>query len=253
MNRVIRILVGVLSSISLFFIYRFPNLLLLLIVLIVWLSGLVLIYLYMQRDSENKWEDLPSVITTSIALVALLSLVEWPPLIYFLIFLGGVVVALLFRNGGADSDMLPYLKKPIRRMIMMLWVFDAYALQTTLFAIAIFFTDIPFWAIVLLGSLLFVYVSFMIWRLYFSVPIKSFFLWLLIVGLIVSELIWIVGLLPFGYAVSGFVVTWFWYILQLFVRFHFSKQGIVWKSQRWFVLTNAVLMVVFFIFIFRWI
>jgi hypothetical protein len=271
MSRIIRISAGVLSAINLFFIYRFPDIALFLreegiikeefpiysfvpLIVLLWLGGIFLAYLYLYRDRENKWADLPCILTTGIALVALLGLAEWEPLIYFLILLGGFVISFLFQKDAQSTDTsLSFKKKPLRRMIMMLWVFDTYALVTALFAVAIFFTFIPFWVIVLLSGMLFMYTSFMIWRLYFFLPLRSFLLWLLLIGLIVSELVWTIELLPFGYAVSGFVVTWFWYLLQLFIRFHFGQQGILWKQQRWFLLTNILLMIVFFIFIFRWI
>lgn len=254
MNRILATFAGVLSSISLFVIYQTADPRWLIAGIVFWLAGLIFLYTTGWGDKERDWHALLLILTTSIGLVGLLSLIEWPPLIYFLILLAGVMIATLFRfETHIDARGLSYMQKPFRRMAMMLWVFDAYAFQTALFALVLFFPGIPFWVIVLIGAALFCYVSYMIWHLYLPAPVRSYGLWLALVGLLMSEIIWSVQLLPFGYAVSGFVVTWLWYLAQLLLRFHFTKQGILWKEQRWFLATNGILMILFFVFVFRWI
>lgn len=254
MNKVLSIFAGAFSSVCLVAISRAVHPAWLVGEILVWLAGLVFLYTTAWKAEERNWHILLLIVTTAVGIVGLLSLIEWPPVIYFLILLGGIMIATLFRfDEHMDPRGLSYMQKPFRRMVMMLWVFDAYAFQTTLFALVLFFPNIPFWIVVLMGAGLLCYISYMIWYLYFPAPPASFSLWLILVGLLMSEIIWTVQLLPFGYAVTGFVVTWLWYLMQLFLRFHFSPQGIIWKQQRWFLLTNGALMVVFFTFVFRWI
>jgi len=104
-----------------------------------------------------------------------------------------------------------------------------------------------------LSAIIFSYISIMIWKQYFKAHPKHFTLWGLVLGLVMFELVWVIYLLPFGYLVLGFLVTWIWYVLQLFIRFHLTPQKIVWRKQRTFILANIAFYVILFFFIIRWI
>jgi len=58
--------------------------------------------------------------------------------------------------------------------------------------------------------------------------------------------------LPLGFFASGLFLTWFWYDLWLLTRFNLSKDGIIWKKQRFFVIINIILMIAFLAFVVRW-
>lgn len=137
-------------------------------------------------------------------------------------------------------------------MKMMLWVFDAYALITTMFAFIIFFPPIPLWLLALVGAITLSGISFMIWRMYFALGMRHFVVWMAVVFIMIIELIWAFALLPFGYLVSGLLLTWIWYMLQLLIRFHLSPQGIVWRKQAGFLTVNAVLFILV-MYVARWV
>jgi len=59
--------------------------------------------------------------------------------------------------------------------------------------------------------------------------------------------------LPFGYLVFGGLFAWRWFFAQLFIRFYLSPQGIIWKKQITFLLSNLVLFILLLIFLVRWI
>ena len=82
---------------------------------------------------------------------------------------------------------------------------------------------------------------------------KNFFLQALIMSLVMWEVMWVMHFLPLGYLSLGALVAWLWYLLQLFVRFHLSKQGVVWKKQIIFLLSNLVLYFSVLYFFVRWI
>ncbi|MFH1286403.1 MAG: hypothetical protein ABII02_01480 [Candidatus Magasanikbacteria bacterium] len=251
--RIIAIGAGLLCSLCLFGFSFVQNKIWMAVFLGVLLIGLLFLYWIVVRVGMGGWYGLLSVVATAVAFTALISLLEWKIALVLLSMLSGIVIGFLFRWQGIAMSGEIYEKKPFRRMIMMLWVFDAYALQTTLFAFMLFFTFLPFWLVVLLSAALFGWISGMVWQMYFDISLRLFLLWMLFIGLLMSEIVWVIALLPFGYAVSGLVSTWIWYVLQLLLRFHFTKQGILWKKQRIFLIANACLFFIFFLFVFRWI
>ncbi|PIZ95623.1 MAG: hypothetical protein COX81_00410 [Candidatus Magasanikbacteria bacterium CG_4_10_14_0_2_um_filter_37_12] len=147
---------------------------------------------------------------------------------------------------------LAHARKPLRRINMILWVFSGYTFLTAIFAFRLFFPFIPFWLFLILSGTGMSAVSLMIWRLYYDLKLKQSAIWLLFISMVIIELVWVMNVLPFGYFVSGFLVTWIWYILQILLRFHFSIRGIDWKKQMSFLILNGCLFFVCMFFI-RWI
>ena len=187
------------------------------------------------------------------AVVVLFSLLEWAVFVWLMIIGCGVVIGLFFfRELRPAVALTAHVDKAFRRALMMLWVFNAYALATGVFAFNLFFPNVSFVYFDLLGSMMFGGVSIMILRLYFDVPFSRLILWGLLVVLLALEVMWVIHLFPFGYFASAFFVTWLWYLVQLFVRFHISTHGILWKRQRWFLIENVALLILFFVLI-RWI
>ena len=258
MNRVyqnlVTFIVGAASSVALLLIRVFPDWRVLVATIVVWLALLVFAERYMRRLLGSHYLLLPILITTSLSFVGLFSLIEWPVLYWLLIVLAGLVMAILFRLIFEVKETLNLAKqKPYRRMMMLLWVFDAYAISTTLFAVSLFFPEVSFWVLVILSGVVYAYISFMIWRMYFNLKFKKNWLWLSIVTLFMIELVWVMHLLPYGYLASGLLVTWVWYMLQLFIRFHFGPKGVVWKKQTLFLISNVVLYCLILLFFVRWV
>lgn len=84
----------------------------------------------------------------------------------------------------------------------------------------------------------------------FKIP--NFVRWLTVYFVIMAETQWVVFLLPLGYFVDGFILTWVWYVLWLLVRFHLSNEGIDWKKQKYFIASTLLILVIFLTFVVRW-
>ncbi len=250
---VVSILIGLMSLVALLLINFFPIWWIVLLILVVWLGLIVFLGIRLNKKGERQIVNLVLSIIVGLAFVVLLMLLEWEGLRYLLIVLAGIVMAFLFSQVCRFRGLLSHETKPFRRMIMMSWVFVSYVLATFLFALDIFFETIPFWPLALLTSVLIGIVTLIIWQMYFSFSLHKFVLWAIILSLAVWEIIWAIHLLPLGYLVLGALVTWMWYIIQLLIRFHLSKQGIMWKKQIVFLSTNIILYFIILFFFVRWI
>jgi hypothetical protein len=224
-----------------------------LLILAVWMGLVTAISLYLSGRNKHYLENIILVLSTIFAFAGLLTLIEWA-LLWYLLMIGCVsTTAMLFIFPVQKLYSVRYELKPWRRMIMMLWVFDLYAVTTILFAFSQFFPEVAFWLYAVVGSAVFSAVTMMIWKMYFEKSAKFFLLWLAIIDLVMLEVIWVAHFLPWGYLVLGFLVTWFWYVIQLLMRFNLTTQGIIWQKQRWFLATNVTLYLFFLIFVVRWI
>lgn len=244
--------IGVLSVLFLFLIFKFTILWLFIAMVIVWIGILVWAnWLAGGKSFLKRIDNLVLNVASVVAFISLLSLVEWQELQYFLIVLAGLVMALSF-SWTVRSE-VSYMDKPYRRMLMMLWVFNAYALTTAFFAASILFPRFPFWILALLNGILFGLISFMVWRMYFKVRFNNILLWAILVALAMIEIIWVFHFLTFAHLAAGFFVTWIWYLINLFIRFHFDKQDIAWQRQKWFLLFNVIAYIVLLVFFVRWV
>jgi len=222
-----------------------------LLLLLVWLAFLVYLNRFKNKHLSKPWQTTPLLLVTALAIVSLLSLVDWEVLQWFLLVLVALIITWLFWLTPVAGE-LAYKKKPVRRALVMIWVFDVFAFWSSFFALNLFFPKIPFWLLSLGGSILTGYISLMIWQMYFAVPFKNLLLRLVVLSLVVWELTWVIQLLPLGYLVLGFLVTWAWYLSQLLIRFHISPKGIVWRRQISFLISNLVLYFLFLFFFVRW-
>lgn len=196
----------------------------------------------------------PLVVGLSLALAGLLSVEGWQMMRYAIAFGGGLMIGILFIAALFRDSVMQPSQKMIRRVIMMYWVFVVYGILTTMFALSIFFQNgIPFWIVSVCGGAIAGYSAWMIWREYVELPFTRGLVWILLMGLITIEWMWMMYLLPFGYLVSGLLVVWPWYVIQLLIRFHFGRTGVLWERQRWFLATNTVLYILFIFFVVRWV
>ena len=245
----ISIAAGLLSLLALSITVSFPIWWLFLSVVLVWLVVSVFLYYKLYFGTEGFWYDVILLVVSQISFVGLVILVEWEFLRWLLVVLCTVFIFLLFLKLHKNKDGLSFQQKPIRRMKMMLWVFDVYAIVTTIFAISLFFPSTPFWLLAILGGVVVGAISIIIWEMYFPGKLKGFLLWSVLLTLSMVEIIWVVHLLPLGYLVLGLLVTWLWFLLQIFVRFHLMPQGIIWKKQMYFLIFNFILffLILFFV------
>ncbi len=199
-----------------------------------------------------SWDVLFVMWAAVFASTGLFFVVDWQ-LIRWVIMIGtGFLSMLLFGWSISSSGYTTHIEKSYRRFLMMLSVFNVYALLTTLFALHIFFQEIGFWIFGISASVIVGIITFLVWRLYYPITIKRHWFWILLIMLIAFELCWASQVLPLGYTVLSLFVTWVWYLIQLFFRFHFSEAGVNWSKQRNFLIINVVLFFVV-LFVVRWI
>ncbi|MFB6225772.1 MAG: hypothetical protein ABEJ02_00280 [Candidatus Paceibacteria bacterium] len=247
---------GAASLAGFYLLSSFPNYYALSLVGIGWLGVLLGLFYRRYRESEDITDLKRYLITLSYSVFGFAGvylLVEWQSVRILLAILAAVCIGGVFTASVKLNLSKIAEYKPWRRMFMMLIVFDSYLLLTTLFGLDLFFSNlIPFWGLSIIGSVIFVVSSLVIWQLYYDKQPRSFLIWLILVAIIIFELMWSAQFLPFGYLVLGLIITWIWYILQLLIRFHISKKGIIWSKQRFFLAGNVVLFSIFMYFV-RWI
>lgn len=249
-------LVGAVSLLSFYLVSIFSSVYGLLSASVAW--AVVAFGLFYNRyNKEEKITDLKryiiSILFTILGFLGSYLLIEWVSVRWFLAILGSICIGGVY----VASDKLNLSRiaeyKPWRRMFMMLIVFDSFLILASLFGLSVFFNEaLPFWSLAFTGSVFVACSSLVIWQLYYDKQLKELLLWVILVAIIIFELMWVVQLLPFGYLVSGLIITWIWYILQLFIRFHISERGIIWDKQKFFLTGNAVLFIIFLYFV-RWI
>ncbi|MBU0660940.1 hypothetical protein KKG22_02045 [Patescibacteria group bacterium] len=247
-------IIGALSAAALFTVHQFPSLAVFFPVMVSWLVLLILAYWYIDIRFGWKYPLLAYILVTVFSLFSLLSVVERAQIRFVLIVVIAAIVGALYGWGIVRIDAGWKSEKPFRRFASMVLAFDAYALITFFFALSSF-TSSPRLPLLftVLGGLWFAVLSLFMWRLYFRVQVKAFLFWMLIMGVVTMELIWVVHLLPFGYPILGFFVTWVWYVFQLLARFHFTSRGVLWEKQKAFLIANVVLFVLLLWLFVRWV
>lgn len=192
-------------------------------------------------------------VMTALSFLILLVLTESALLRWFLVVMSAFIFFFIaFWSEPRIDHAIHIQEKPLRRMMMMVYVFNVYACLVGLFAWHLYFPMMTFFVMSIFGAIYAALGSHMIWRLYYKKNTIKLMVWTGIVGLIVFELMWVLRLMPFGYLVLGFLVAWLWYLTQLFIRFHLSIRGIEWKKQIRFMLANICLFVMMF-YVIRWI
>src|SRR3989338_3707923 len=236
------LIMGAASVAVLFFLIKIESRWQFVVVWLVWLVVLGVVGWYFNANRQHGISrDLPLTLASAAAGTILLVLLEDDLWRNGLVVFIGLIIFFLFSQIARRASGLSYEEKPYRRMRMMLWVFVAYSVLTLVYALGSFFPTLPFWLESLVGSAVVGIISLLIWQMYFAVDWRNLLLWSLIIALAVWETIWAQDFLPFGYLVLGALTTWVWYIMQLFLRFHLSRQGIVWRKQAYFLTINVVL------------
>ncbi len=249
----IAVFAGAITLLCFFLLQQYPRMATVIPLICLWLLALIGLSFFSKTRYVQQYQLFSLIICLGLSLVGLFFVVELPIIRRVVMVASVILYAMLFGWNIKDDGLWESIK-PFRRVVMMSWVFTVYAGMTTLFAFHAFFQGTLISLITILGgALLLSYAAVHIWRLYFQSAIKPLILWVMIVGITSVEIIWVVGLLPFVYGALGLLVTWCWYLLQLFARFHFSKRGIEWKQQVPFLVINALLVIMFFIFFVRWV
>lgn len=228
---------------------RFPGWAAMVVICAVWLiiSGVV----HLTTDRGLKIAVLSAI--TFFAFLGVMSIVDIRQIQWLIILFAGLAEGALVQSSFRPEIEAPADYKPRRRLYVMIVIFDTYAAVSTLFAIDLFLGKLPFWLIAILCAILFSLGSFFIWEQYYELTLPHALLWMLLIFFIMTEVLWVIRLLPFDYLTASFIATWIWYDIQLFVRFHLGGVGILWRKQRWFILTNVCLFIAMLFFVVRWV
>ncbi|MEK7624868.1 MAG: hypothetical protein AAB467_00790 [Patescibacteria group bacterium] len=155
----------------------------------------------------------------------------------------------------AEGDSLSVMEKPHRRWKFFMSLFGVAGIWLTLQALVAFQVITGYWTLGAIAgaSFLTAAISALEWDEY-GVKSKGlkFFVLLFLIFLTIAEIGGIVYLWPVGYFVSSFFITWVWFLVWLLFRFDLSETGIDWPRQRFFLISNLILMVAFLTFVVRW-
>ncbi len=213
------------------------------LIVIIWIVISKILWNYIKKIFEIPIYTFHMVYAMIVSFSGLYLVVNLSIQRYIILLLTFCIFFFLYGMVRLDSEFKTHKLKSYRRVGMMLWAFICYAFSVIAYAIAIFFPIIPFWVIAVLLAVIVTFIMYEVLKMYLTISYKNNGFWFLIIGVFLFEIIWVIQLLPFSYITLGFFVAWGWYILQLLLRFHFSKTGIEWKKQQTFLLTNVSLFV----------
>lgn len=238
-----------------FLILKFSSALLFLTLGFFWCA--LLTFLYLTFREKRRDHTLLLTLSTALSTLLLFSVIDDAFIRYFFAAFVAVLFGILFGVKENSSIPLGYGRQPFRRFAMMVWVFNVYAFFSFLFAIGVLFqSEWPVWlefVLVPSAGIIGGCIAGEIWKMYVKFESKTFLFWRLITALFISEIFWSIGLLPFGYLVSGVILTWIWYMLQMLTRFHFQGSGILWKKQLPFLIISILIFFILALFFIRWI
>ncbi len=243
-------IMSVVSGFALLLIRGVPNILTLAIVLPLWC---IFLYVadYVLLGARGRKRIAHLAVASAFGLTFLMSALDSTRLTFFLAIFGAISVGLLYALATIRGALLPPAQKRVRRYIVAVWTGTVYACMTGQFAAIIFFPAAPWWLMTFAVSFFAAFAAHLIWREYEPLTKGTELVWFLVVLVSMIEFVWVLTMLPFDYFVSSFVATWVWYLLQLFIRFHVSRQGVLWHKHIRFLLGNALAMILFFVFVAR--
>jgi hypothetical protein len=217
----------------------------------IWGAFMWLVY-YPAEMSRSK--HLASLVVMTLGSLAFLLFIEWK----FAWYLFGAMFSFFsffsFWLLPSSSVNLPIFLKPHLRWRFIMSVIGLAGVFEGVFAVISFqmTPGISSWVWLALGSLFSASIAGWWWVEYGAEKNKCFWVWLGFWFLLVLELLWAVKLLPFGYLTSGLILIWIWYAVWLLARFNFTREGIDWRKQIWFLGFNSILFASFMLFVVRW-
>lgn len=190
----------------------------------------------------------------NLGVLALLLFVEWNWAWRVTGILFVLLPAVSFYLLPAQATELSFMSKPHRRWRFIMSVAGLFGLWTGVGAVNTFqiFYGIGIWFWLVLLSVISAAIAWWWWQEYGVARERRLLVWAVVWCLGAIELSWALILWPVGFLVYGFLLTWFWYLPWLLVRFHLSPEGINWKKQRPFFFINLILLIAFLILVARW-
>lgn len=254
-QHLIAFLSALVTGIVFFLILKFSSLPIFFALGFLWFS--LLTFFYISFRERRRDHTLLLTLSTALSSLLLFSVIDDPYLRWFFVGFVAILFGILFGVKENSDIPLEYGRQPFRRFAMMIWVFNAYSLFSCLFALGVLFqSEWPLWLEFFLvpgAGIVGGFLAGEIWKMYVNFESKTFLFWRVVTALFISEVFWSLRLLPFGYLVSGIILTWLWYVLQMLVRFHFQPSGIVWKKQMPFFAVSIFIFLFLALFFIRWI
>jgi len=225
----------------------------------IWLAARIIIWagfvkmVFFPRPTKRFWHWL-SLVVFLCGTTLLMLFVEWPVAKQIITLVFVIAPATSFWFLPIKDALFSFVFKPYRRWQFMLTVFGLVGIISGLFAVYAFqlFNILSCWPYVAIGAVVSTAVACWWWREYGLVGDGRLNSWILVWLIINVELLRVLFLWPLGYLLLGILFIWLWYIFWLLIRFHLSKDGIVWSKQRWFLITNGLAILVYLIFLARW-
>lgn len=253
------IFAGIMGSLivtALSLILKYPTSLLLLVLCYATVVFVLLSFYFFVKKTRS-WKEPIGLLTPILFLsnIGLIEIIEHPTIQKFVVVFSALIFGILYGAGVTHGDTLLSLQKPYRRFVMASWVYSIFGICSFIFALP-FFINVPVYLFILLllcGGSIMAMVAVLIWQMYFPRPKKVFLLWGILIGFVGIELLWALHFLPLGYLTLSMFVTWSWYLVVLLSRFHWDENGVQWKKQIKFFLTNAILFIILVLFFVRWI
>ena len=219
--------------------------------MLIW-SGLIRLVYYPKEISRLR--HFFSLLVFAIGTTLLLLFIEWS------ISWQVLAAAAIFLSAGSFwllppiESKLPFMPKPHRRWLLFLNMFGIAGIWGGVYAISAFqiLYTVSMWVWMVAAGALATVIAAWWWMEYGIEYGRRLVVWSVVWFLIMLEMGWAIMFLPLGFFASGLFLTWFWYDLWLLTRFNLSKDGIIWKKQRFFVIINIILMIAFLAFVVRW-
>ncbi|TAN33840.1 hypothetical protein EPN28_01215 [Patescibacteria group bacterium] len=154
----------------------------------------------------------------------------------------------------ASEAGLPTFLKPHSRLSFMMCIIGLAGIFALVSAISSFqlLTSVSAWVWIVLASLVATAVAGWWWFEYGLKVDDKFISRLAIWFVMFLEFLWVILILPFGYMVNGLLTIWCWYILWLLMRFNMTEEGIKWRKQALFLVSNVVLFVGYLLLAVKW-
>ena len=195
-----------------------------------------------------------SLLVFGVGSLLLLMFMDWSAAWWVVVLAFVTLPAISFGFLPAKEVELSFEAKPYRRWKFLLTIFGLMGIVSGLFAMAAFqlFYNVNGLIYIAIAAISIGVISVWWWNEYGVTLSRSIAVTVLMFMILMTELILIVMIWPLGFLANGLIIVWWWYIGWLLVRFHLSKDGIVWKKQKWFLLFNTLAMFIFLVLVVRW-
>ncbi|MFA7653494.1 MAG: hypothetical protein WCX97_00415 [Candidatus Magasanikbacteria bacterium] len=214
----------------------------------------ILIRLVYFSSKIKRWSHFCSLVLFSAGSLMLLIFVEWS-IIWDMVGAAFVAFsALSFWFLPTKEAELSFEFKLYRRWRFLLSVFGLMGIVSGFFALRTFqlFYGVNNFLWTISSAFICALVAWWWWREYGIEFSRRLFIYIGVIFLLMLQLIGVITFWPLGYLVNGLLIIWWWYVLWLLIRFHLSKEGIVWKKQYWFLATNFLAILLFLLLVVRW-